>query len=172
MQLYWVFPLLRTLLFLGHIIDISIFRILHFIFLLVMHLPSCSANFERKEPFLELQRRHKMLAFRLLDPVVSLLLNHQHMFQVCAWGGGEGGAPLVLNWLFLHSFPLCFTHFLYLEANSSGSLWYQVMKQESIEIRKFEEVVYEVYFILKTFSLMLHCRVLGSMEVQRSAWEI
>lgn len=48
---------------------------------------------------------------------------------------------------------------------------YRDMKQESIEIL-FEEVVYEDYFIMKTFSLMLHCRVLGSMEVQRSAWEI
>ena len=123
MQLYWVFPLLRTLLFLGHIIDISIFRILHFIFLLVMHLPSCSANFERKEPFLELQRRHKMLAFRFLDPVVSLLLNHQHMFQVCAWGGGEGGggSPISPKLVVSSFFSSCFTHFLYLEANPSGS---------------------------------------------------
>ena len=48
---------------------------------------------------------------------------------------------------------------------------YRDMKQESIEIL-LEEVVYEDYFIMKTFSLMLHCRVLGSMEVQRSAWEI
>ncbi len=116
MQLYWVLPHLRTILFLGHIIDISIFLVLHFIFLLVMHLPSCSANFERKYHFLELQSRHKLVAFQILQrgPFVlfSLLFNHQHMFQVSAsiltdlGKGGGGEIPLVLNWLLLHSFLL------------------------------------------------------------------
>ena len=83
--------------------------------------------------------------------------------------GGGGRNPISPKLVASSFFSSYFTHFLHFEASPSGSLWYQVMEQERIEIRKFEEVVYEVYFILKTFSLMLHCmgtRFHGSSEIR------